>query len=262
MSENHRLEDYLLPGLPAERVRACYTRAAGHELTNGKFFSPESSAGLVANCFGLFLDRPEALPPLPGTAALGWPASYVDLEAVVRFPWSGGRHPHLDVLIETDEALIGIESKRYEPFRAKSSAEISDAYLRPVWGEKMVGYERMRGALCDGTARYRHLDAAQLVKHALGLRTAIHRQDRACPKQPVLFYLFAEPATWSDGQPLRHEHRTAHRNEIQHFADAVAGDEVTFLFCSYARLLAAWSAQTEAPIRAHAAAVRNRYVVD
>jgi hypothetical protein len=34
----------------------------------------------------------------------------------------------------------------------------------------MTGYQRVRDALRDGTAQFARLDAAQLVKHALGLR--------------------------------------------------------------------------------------------
>jgi hypothetical protein len=69
-----------------------------------------------------FMMRPSDLQPFPGGEAWGWPASWVNLEQVVRFPWAGGYHPCLDALIETRSALIGVESKRYEPFRAKQPA--------------------------------------------------------------------------------------------------------------------------------------------
>jgi hypothetical protein len=39
------------------------------------------------------------------------------LEYCARFPWSGGRHPWLDALAETPETIIGVESKRFEPYR-------------------------------------------------------------------------------------------------------------------------------------------------
>src|SRR5947209_2825083 len=112
-------EAALLPGLPVDRILACYAAAPGNEIESGKFFSPESSAALAANTFGYFLNRLADLPPLPGCPKLGWPACDLGLEAIVRFPWSGGKHPCLDALVETRDALIGIESKRYEPFRAK-----------------------------------------------------------------------------------------------------------------------------------------------
>ena len=46
------------------------------------------------------------------------------------------------MLVETNGALIAIESKRYEPFRkTKSQTLWSDAYWREVWGPHMAGYE-------------------------------------------------------------------------------------------------------------------------
>lgn len=74
------LERALLPGLPAERIRAPYTRVARNEIGTGKFGSPESSAALVANVFGAFLDEAQRLPPLPGTGGDGWPALDVQLD--------------------------------------------------------------------------------------------------------------------------------------------------------------------------------------
>ncbi|WP_027443692.1 hypothetical protein [Erythrobacter cryptus] len=37
-----------LPGVPEERLRAIYGRAAGNEIASGKFASPQSSAALAA----------------------------------------------------------------------------------------------------------------------------------------------------------------------------------------------------------------------
>ena len=59
------LADYLLPGVPVDRVHAAYAGAAGKELEKGRFFSPESSAVLAANTFGFFLQKPDQMPALP-----------------------------------------------------------------------------------------------------------------------------------------------------------------------------------------------------
>jgi hypothetical protein len=177
------IEPFLLAGLPRELIRASYAAAPGNEIESGKFASPESSAVLVANAFGFFLDRPQDLPAFPDTDPLGWPASSVTLEVPVRFPWSGGRHPCLDVLIETETSLIGIESKRHEPFRRKSRVSLSDAYWRPVWGDRMLGYEGVRDWLRDELECFQHLDATQLVKQAFGLRTWVHDRAQHCFKK-------------------------------------------------------------------------------
>jgi hypothetical protein len=249
----------LLPGLPVDLIRAAYLAAPGNEIESGKFASPESSAALVANAFGLFLDQPGLLPPLPGTSSFGWPAETVGLEVTMRFPWSGGRHPCLDVGIVTGNALIGIESKRYEPFRPKSKSDLSEAYWRPVWGQSMRGYERVRDRLRDGIFQFARLDAVQLVKHAFGLRTVVHGEGAAVGKRPLLLYLYAEPPTWPDGRAISSHDFELHRTEIATLASAVAGDEVGFLALSYRDVLASWAASPAEAVRRHASAVADRF---
>ena len=122
------MTDRWLPGVPGREIERIFNAAAGNEIESGKFDSPESSAALAANAFGFFLKRPRDLPPLPDCGRVAWPARSLSLEATVRFPWSGGRHPVLDCLVATPSALIGIESKRFEPFRGKTPATFSDAY--------------------------------------------------------------------------------------------------------------------------------------
>lgn len=254
-----RFEDFLLPGLPIERIRECYERGAGNEIASGKIYQPESSAALVANAFGFFLGRAWELPALPRTESSWWPAKCIDLEAIVRFPWSGGRHPCLDALIETGQALIGVESKRFEPFRSKSAAKLSDAYKRDVWGNRMRPYEQMRDALISGTITYRYLDAAQLVKHAFGLRTATHKDDDRNGKTPVLYYVFSEPASRPNGDTVSAEAHAQHRAELLHFSAAVAGAEVVFASCSYEELLKSWAESPNAAVVEHAARVGTRF---
>lgn len=242
----------LLPGVSLDAVYSAYERALGKEISSGKFFSPESSSALVANCFGWFCDRPGDLPPLPGGENWGWPASAITLEATMRFPWRGGRHPWLDVAVETATSVIGIESKRYEPYRSDEEGVMSKAYWRPVWGDRMVGYMRLRDRLRDTTPPFFRLDAAQLMKHAFGLRTAVQRGKPFAGKRPVLYYLYAEPTNRADGTAIPASYFERHREEITKFATEVAGDEVVFASCSYRDLLAQWLTGKTAALRAHA----------
>lgn len=223
-----------LPDIPVNHVLDRLARADGREVQSGKFSSPESSAALAVNCFGWFIERPERLPPLTGLESAGIP-DMVDIEFGARFPWSGGHHPWLDAVVQTSTMLIGVESKRFEPFRDTKVVSLSDAYDRPVWGDNMKGYERMRDRLRSGEERFAHLDAAQLVKHAFGLVTEGRHRNRA----PALFYLFAEPAE-RGGHPISAADLARHRDEIARFADAVAGDEVTFHSTSYREWLETW----------------------
>jgi hypothetical protein len=243
----------LLGHLPKDAILARCQAAGGQELVSGKFANPESSAALVANAFGLFGERPDLL-SLPGECLGGREAQSVALEAQMRFPWSGGLHPWLDVGVQTAERLIGIESKRYEPFRDHKRATFSAAYARPVWGQAMGPYEAMRDALSAGRG-FAFLDAAQLVKHAFGLRTEGQRTGR----QAVLCYLYAEPRAFPDGRAIPAAAIQAHRDEVSSFTADVSSAVADVAFCSlsYAQLLQHWAAQPK--LANYAAALAARF---
>jgi hypothetical protein len=235
LSEPGNSRPALLEGVPAERVLARLKQAAGKELESGKFTHPESSSALAANAFGWFIDRPSLIPLFPGGPS--WDeVQRVEVEYCARFPWAGGRHPWLDAVVEAQSELIGVESKRFEPFRDRKHAVLSDAYDRPVWGENMGPFERMRDQLRADGALFQTLDAAQLVKHAFGLVTDARRKS----KKPHLHYLYAEPVARA-GKPISDQLMQTHRQEIGQFATAVAGADVGFSACSYREWLATWT---------------------
>lgn len=246
-----------LPHLRADLIEQAYRDAPGNEIASGKILSLQSSAALVANTFGWFLDRPETLPPLPGTEAVGWPARYVWLERSIRFPWSGGRHPWSDVLIATDTHIFCVESKRYEPFRTPKKKQYSPAFSRDVWGDGMKPYEAIRDAQKEGRGEYRHLDTVQLVKHAFGLRTESHRH--VPPKPTTLIYLYAEPATWPDGRAVDAKDIQEHREDVVRFSLAVVGAEVAFNYLTYAQLLQNWLNSADPALMAHASAIHGHF---
>lgn len=240
-----------LAGVPADLVLAALRRSPGHELSTGKFDAPESSAALAANAFGWFLARPAALPPLPGVP-MGQPQE-VEVEAEMRFPWAGGRHPWLDAAITTATTLVGVESKRYEPFRPKKATTFSEAYGSREWGPGMARWNAMRRAQEDGSQSYRCLDAVQLVKHAYGLRNQGLKRARGA----VLVYLHAAPAHWASGKPVSPDAIARHEAEIADFARAVQGSDVVFAPLRWRDLLAAWAKNPGT--RAHAAALSARF---
>ena len=256
------MADRFLPGVPVRQVETMFNAAPGNEIASGKFDSPESSAALAANTFGFFLNRPDDLPPLPGCEFLTWPAQSVNLEKTLRFPWRGGRHPVLDTLITTSDALIGVESKRFEPFRNKKEPSLSDAYWRPVWGTRMKGYEEIRDSLRRNKRRYIHLDTAQLFKHAFALRTQVNREGEHYGLTPVLFYLYAEPHIWpNNDKTVDRGAKTKHRGEVEEFTEIVRDDEVLFVHCSYRNLLWEWKNDPNhsSDIQAHAKAIIQRF---
>lgn len=240
-----------LPDLPEARIVEALSRAPGNEIRSGKFDGAESSAALVANAFGWFLDRPASLPPLPGVPAGA--VETVDLEVEMRFPWSGGRHPWLDVGLVTHTTLVGVESKRYEPFRPAKQTGFSDVYDRPVWGPNMARYTALAQGLISGTADFRVLDAVQLVKHAYGIRTRASKRALGS----VLVYLYAEPAHWSSGKPVDQAAKARHREEVARFGAAVAGDDVVFVPLRWGDLLRQWAQVPQ--LSQHVAALRARF---
>ncbi len=249
-----------LPGVPGLQIEEILNAAKGDEIASGKIDSLESSAALAVNAFGFFLNRAENLPALPGCEEQVWPATSLALEKEVRFPWRGGYHPNLDVLITTPSALIGIESKRFEPFRDRKESSFSKTYWRKVWGNQMKGFEGIRDRLRNDEKLYTFLDAAQLVKHAFALRTRVNQKAECQGLTPILYYLYAEPEIWPrNGTPVDQEKKSRHRKEIETFDKEVTGDEVRFISYSYRELLANWKQNRMPEIQAHAEAVVQRF---
>jgi hypothetical protein len=236
-----------LPGVPAEHVLERLRSAGGKEIESGKFASEQSSAALAVNTFGWFVPRPRLVPPIPGLTMIGMPTR-VEVEYRARFPWAGGRHPWLDAMIESSTHLVGVESKRFEPFRDRKSVSLSEAYDQPVWGDQMAPFERMRDALRNEKVVFECLDAAQLVKHAFGLVTDARRHER----KPALFYLYAEP------EQVRERDLKRHRREIAAFAEAVAAAEVSFSAASYRDWLTGWQ-ECGPDVSSHGRAIVERF---
>ncbi len=240
-----------LPGVPAIHVLERLSKAGGNEVASGKFANLESSAALAVNTFGWFVDRPKLLPAFPSLASM-FPAKFVEVEYCARFPWSGGKHPWLDAAIETDHHLIGVESKRFEPYRDRKRVSLSKAYDRKVWGNQMAPFETMRDSLRDGNESFQYLDAAQLVKHAFGLVTDGKRKI----KSPVLVYLFAEPKSLNS-KPIDIQAFSDHRAEIARFANGVRDAAVSFHALSYRDWLRTWP--LDGPVAQHRVELAKRF---
>ena len=166
----------------------------------------------------------------------------------------------LDCLVVTQSALIGIECKRFEPFRKSAKGRFSDAYWRPVWGDHMRGFEGVRDALQEDSGLYSHLDAAQLVKHAFALRSEVHRANEHHGLHPILLYLYAEPDNWPrTWRRVEDSAKKQHRDEIAHFTDCVSGDEVGFVSVTYRYVLDIWQRHSDADIGQHAETVIERF---
>lgn len=240
----------LLPSVPEDYVRKRLAAASGKEVESGKFSSPDSSAALAVNAFAWFHHQPSRLPVIPGTEKAGWPATRVEVEYCARFPWRGGRHPWLDAFVETGTHILGVESKRHEPFRDAKTVSLSEAYDRPVWGNEMGPFEVMRDRLRSGEARFLHLDAAQLVKHAFGLVTEEGRRDG---KKPMLIYIYDEHSRWP------REAIELHRREVAEFGRAVGGAAVRFAAVRWHDWIGRWTMTDDREIINHGKRLAERF---
>ncbi|MBW3579255.1 MAG: hypothetical protein KY462_16280, partial [Actinobacteria bacterium] len=128
--------------------------------------------------------------------------------------------------------------------------DFSDAY-----GKAMASaHATWRGEykrLVEDPHRYRHLDAAQLLKHYLGVRSQF--PDR----RVTLAYLYWEPINAPEIAAC-----SIHAAELAEFEQNVKDPTVRFLAMSYRHLWDDWgSADRPAWLRQHADALRRRYEI-
>jgi hypothetical protein len=212
-----------------------------------KFQSAHSSSALALNAFGAWLGREDSL-EICGLKARG---ATLQLEAQQRI-FRGGRAPNLDCLLTGERQVVGIESKLTEPLTVHRPDAWSEAYGRPTCRSLLSdGWSDLLEEYLHGTATPGHLEAGQLVKHALGLMA----QNRE--KDVHLIYVYWEPENAEDFVEFRN-----HRAEVTRLADRVAGSPPRFHAISYPELLRGWTAADAAPwIPAHVDCLRARYSV-
>jgi hypothetical protein len=230
-------------------IQGDLTNGAGDELGSSragvppKFCAAHSSSALAANAFGPWRNDPRTL-------SVGGMSGFISLQfeyacrAGVR-----GTPPHLDALARTSDAVVGIESKCTEYMQPKVATfaetyhRIQDVRRESPW------FSLIRDAALRG--HFGHLDAAQLVKHSLGLVNAF------TSGRVVLLYLFWEPENAAEFDEFAN-----HRRELEEFARVVSGDRVEFAYQSYPELWREWDAAEHAPgHRQHISRLRERYSI-
>ena len=161
-----------------------------------------------------------------------------------------GTPPNLDVLLERSDRVVATESKCTEHLSAHT-ARFSSAYLTGIRdARRESGWYRELLRLVDAPQAYRWLNAAQLIKHALGLMHCY--PDR----RVTLLYLHWEPLNAIEVAPFGE-----HRLETSAFAERVVGHRLQFEALSYADLWASWDAVVPQRLSAHMRNLRARYSV-
>lgn len=182
-----------------------------------------SSSALACNVFDYW--RSNGIELL--REALDLPSPIQRLQFEAQFPTGlRGKPPNLDLgFFLQNRSVWAIESKFTEPYcSATKLAALKDKYFpggQPIWGARgLPRCARLAASLKSGHATFHRLDAAQLLKHVLGLR---HK----CGERFTLVYLYVH-VTGSTGEQ--------HVEELGHFSDAVAGD-FPFVATTYFNLL-------------------------
>lgn len=209
-----KLKDNLFQNLD-NRTRRDFERADGNELY-GKMNAVHSSSALACNFFDYW--RVREMDSLAHAMDIKENIDSIGFEKPFR---TGLRRtpPHLDVVFcLSDQTIFAIESKFTEPYdKSKRKNDFAESYFpsgKKLWKEKEL-------VLCQGVAekmhksqlRYQHLDAAQLLKHMLGLANSKGTGEPMCYKNWTFLYLWFNP-----GGP----EAECHEKEIKQFISEVS----------------------------------------
>lgn len=151
-----------------------------------------------------------------------------------RFPHS----PNIDVVIYTQRATIGIESKFAEPYGSRKHGGLKQKYVEnlSLW-KGLPNLHELAKEISPDDTKFQYLDAAQLIKHILGLKKNIddcnsrHRPESSCFLSHgfYLLYLWYDVVGKAGGE---------HRREIERFAEIAKKDKVKFSHITYQEVIA------------------------
>jgi hypothetical protein len=217
----------------------------GRPGNRGKMRALHSSSALAYNFFEYWRGRDAS--PLASTLRLPAPIVGVDFER--KYPTGlPGNAPNLDVVLTSPSGSVtAIESKFLEPYYGHGSASGFKAkYFESESGLwRVAGYPRcqeLAERLYSDKAAFRLLNAAQLLKHILGLATS--------GKQWALVYLWYEILGTSTAE---------HAAEAAEFARIAVADGIEFRALSYQSVFAEMQTGSGAAHQEYMAYLGGRY---
>jgi hypothetical protein len=208
----------------SENTLRAFTQGSGSELLPSgsrpaKMAALHSSSALAVNAFDYWSDKPLS----HVASALGLPQTPSNFRFEAKFPTRlGGIPPNLDLAFFCpDKHVVGVESKFTEWLATKSRKEPFKPRYFPADGQLwsragLPGAQRLAEAMHRQQKSFLHLDAAQLLKHMLGLAVCE-------PRRSSLYYLYFD---------CPGPEASIHRGEIEEFAEIVGAD-MAFYWLSY-----------------------------
>lgn len=231
-----------------EAVLEDFSSGAGGELEGAlpKFCAVHSSSALAANVFGKMRLH-------PGSFQLAGIGRFEKARFEQKLPTGlMGTPPHLDFFASGPAGSVAVESK-FTEFLGSKTAAFAPSYREAVARLADEPWRRAFESLVADPSHFRRLDAAQLVKHYLGIRHSLSDT----PGDLVLLYVYWEPQN-----PGLVEDFRIHRDELSEFSEWVAGSGVRFVTMTYQGLWDEWGESCTWPgIRRHLAELRKRYEV-
>lgn len=213
----------------AAKTKSAFERGSGSELQDtptrpAKMKALHSSSALAVNFFDSWVNKDKSA--LQKALQINKEISSVSFEE--QFPTGlTGNPPNLDVALELVGGFtIGIESKFSEWLipKAESKEPFKSKYFPPglgLWSDRgLPASQELANQMNNGVTIFRHLDAPQLLKHALGLATQLGDQFS-------LYYIYLD---WPGKESK------VHGEEINRFGKFV-GDELGFKVVTYQQLL-------------------------
>lgn len=124
--------------------------------------------------------------------------------------------PNLDLYLETENEMVGVESKFIEILSSKLPNEGGnlEAYINRIEGLNFQSeqYELLMKHYLATTNKM-YLDVAQLLKHILGL---LNSKNNPKELKPVLVYIYWMPNNWRRFREYRQ-----HEREVQEFTQLI-----------------------------------------
>jgi hypothetical protein len=162
-----------------------------------------------------------------------------------------GWPPNLDLVAKADGEVVAIESKLTEYITNRRTAKFRPSYTDAVKQIAHRSWASQFNRLCASPEEFRFFDAAQIVKHYLGLKSCYTEN------AVTLAYLYWEPT-----DEANHPVFAQHRAEVASFAAKLTDPNVRFVSRSSSDLWSEWARRrSPAWLPRHRAALIERYGV-